>query len=64
MDYHSFRAFADSWFLLAMALFFLGAILWAMRPGRARREAHEAASTMIFRNEARPEAEPDPEEAK
>ncbi|MEI4471043.1 cbb3-type cytochrome c oxidase subunit 3 [Frigidibacter sp. MR17.24] len=63
MDYHSFRAFADSWFLLAMTLFFLGAILWACWPGRARREAHDAASTLIFRNEARPEAAPATKEA-
>ncbi len=34
MDTYSIlRHFADSWMLLAMTLFFLGACLWAFRPG-------------------------------
>ena len=33
MDTYSFlRQLADSWVLLAMALFYLAAILWAFRP--------------------------------
>ncbi len=31
--YTLLRQFADSWMLLAMVLFFLGAVLWALRPG-------------------------------
>lgn len=42
MDYHWFRAFADSWGLVAMAAFFLGALLFAFRPG-SKSLADEAA---------------------
>lgn len=42
MNYHLMREFADSWGLLAMAVFFLGAVLFALRPG-SRRKAEEAA---------------------
>ena len=40
--YTTLRHFADSWFLLAMTLFFLGAILFAFRPG-SKKLADEAA---------------------
>jgi len=33
MDYHIMRTFADSWGLLAMLLFFIGASIFAFRPG-------------------------------
>jgi cytochrome c oxidase cbb3-type subunit IV len=46
------RAFADSWFLLLMFLFFIGVVVWAFRPGS--RKVHEEISTMIFRNDDRP----------
>lgn len=42
-DYHTMRAFADSWMLLAMALFFLGVVGYVLRPG-ARQSADEAAA--------------------
>lgn len=42
MDYHTMRAFADSWALLAMTLFFAGVVFFAFRPG-SRRKADEAA---------------------
>jgi len=42
MDYHTMREFADSWGLLFLALFFVGVILFAFRPG-SRRLAEEAA---------------------
>jgi cytochrome c oxidase cbb3-type subunit 4 len=42
MDYHTRRAFADSWGLLFLALFFVGVILFAFRPG-SRKTAEEAA---------------------
>ncbi|AMX95296.1 MULTISPECIES: cbb3-type cytochrome c oxidase subunit 3 [Mesorhizobium] len=42
MTYNLMRAFADSWGLVAMALFFVGCIAFALRPG-SRRLADEAA---------------------
>jgi cytochrome c oxidase cbb3-type subunit IV len=41
--YTAMRQFADSWALLAMALFFLGAMIFAFRPG-TKKLADEAAS--------------------
>jgi cytochrome c oxidase cbb3-type subunit 4 len=43
MDYHIMRAFADSWGLLAMTLFFVGTVVFALRPG-GKEQADEAAS--------------------
>ncbi len=42
MDYNLMREFADSWALLAMALFFVGVIAFTLRPG-SRKLADEAA---------------------
>lgn len=42
MDYDTLRYFADSWGLLFLALFFIGVVLFAFRPG-SRRHAEEAA---------------------
>jgi cytochrome c oxidase cbb3-type subunit IV len=39
--YDSMRHFADSWGLLGMVVFFLGVVVWVLRPG-ARRAADEA----------------------
>ncbi|MEM5522395.1 cbb3-type cytochrome c oxidase subunit 3 [Sulfitobacter sp. AS59] len=37
MNTYSFlRELADSWVLLAMFLFFAGAVLWAFRPGSTK----------------------------
>ncbi|MGV6849551.1 MAG: cbb3-type cytochrome c oxidase subunit 3 [Marinibacterium sp.] len=37
MDTYSLtRAFADSWMLLALFLFFVGVILWVFRPGASK----------------------------
>ncbi len=33
MDYDTLRHFADSWGMVFMLLFFVGAIAWAVRPG-------------------------------
>lgn len=53
MDFYSLlREFADSWVLLALALFFVGAVVWAFRPGA--RQAHDEAANVPFRNETRP----------
>ncbi|MGB5904589.1 MAG: cbb3-type cytochrome c oxidase subunit 3 [Xanthobacteraceae bacterium] len=40
--YTAMRHFADSWGLLAMTLFFVGAVIFAFRPG-SRAIADEAA---------------------
>jgi len=40
--YSAMRTFADSWGLLGMVVFFVGAVLWTLRPGSAR-GAREAA---------------------
>ena len=57
MDTYSFlRHLADSWFLLAMTLFFVGAIVWVFRPGS--RKSQQEAALSIFRNEARPDHPP------
>lgn len=58
--YSALRAFADSWMLLAMTLFFLGVVVWALRPGSRRTHAETAA--LIFRNDDKPAA-PDRTEA-
>ncbi|MER9662761.1 cbb3-type cytochrome c oxidase subunit 3 [Mesorhizobium sp. M0159] len=42
MTYNFMREFADSWGLLAMALFFLGCVAFAFRRG-SRRQAERAA---------------------
>ncbi|NBO20403.1 MAG: cbb3-type cytochrome c oxidase subunit 3 [Rhodobacteraceae bacterium] len=56
MQTYSFlREMADSWFLLLMTLFFVGAILWALRPG-AKPLQHDAAAS-IFRNDTKPAGE-------
>lgn len=40
--YTAMRQFADSWGLLAMGLFFVGAVLFTLRPG-SKTQAVEAA---------------------
>nr|WP_325252409.1 cbb3-type cytochrome c oxidase subunit 3 [Amylibacter sp.] len=48
MDTYSIlRELADSWFLLAMFCFFVGAILWVFRPGS--RDQHDDASQIPLR---------------
>lgn len=46
--YSLLREFADSWALLALFLFFVGAVLWVWRPGS--RALHEEAALSIFRD--------------
>jgi cytochrome c oxidase cbb3-type subunit 4 len=41
--YTAMRHFADSWGLLAMALFFIGVVVFTLRPG-SKKSAHDAAS--------------------
>ena len=55
MNYHIFREIADSWVLLAMFVFFVGAILWSWRPGS--RATHKDAADVPFRHEDAPAGE-------
>ncbi|MDP3897363.1 MAG: cbb3-type cytochrome c oxidase subunit 3 [Mesorhizobium sp.] len=43
MDYHFMREFADSWGLLFLALFFVGVVIFAFRPG-SKKQAEDAAN--------------------
>lgn len=43
LDYHTLRAFADSWVLLAMVLFFVLVVAWVFRP-TASSKYNDAAS--------------------
>lgn len=53
MDFYSLlREFADSWVLLMMALFFLGTIFWAFRPGS--RKLHQDIAQSIFDHDEKP----------
>jgi cytochrome c oxidase cbb3-type subunit 4 len=42
MEYNLMREFADSWGLLAMALFFVGCIAFALRPSGKAHADHAA----------------------
>ena len=55
MNYHIFREIADSWVLLDMFVFFVGAIAWAWRPGS--RATHKDAADVPFRHEDAPAGE-------
>jgi cytochrome c oxidase cbb3-type subunit 4 len=53
METYTFlRQLADSWFLLAMFVFFIGVILWVLRPGSSAQ--HRDTANVVFRNEDRP----------
>ena len=53
MDTYSLlRAFADSWWLLAMTLFFLGVVLYTLRPGS--RDIHDQIAETPLRNDTLP----------
>jgi cytochrome c oxidase cbb3-type subunit IV len=43
MEYNNLRHLADSWGLLVMAVFFVGAVLFALRPGGGE-QARDAAN--------------------
>ena len=53
------RAFADSWHLLFMFVFFIAVVIFAFRPGS--RKVHDETSNMIFRNDERPAVDSDEE---
>ena len=50
--YTLLRAFADSWMLLALTLFFLGVVAWAFRPGS--RQTHRDTAAIPFRHDTTP----------
>lgn len=50
--YSILREFADSWFLIVMFAIFVGAGLWAFRPGA--RAIHDDAAMVPFRHDDRP----------
>jgi len=50
--YTILRAFADSWMLLALFAFFIGVVIWVMRPGA--RDAYRDVADIPFRNEDAP----------
>ena len=53
MDTYSFlRELADSWVLLAMTVFYIGAIFWAFRPGS--REVHRDIANIPLRDDKAP----------
>ena len=55
MDTYSWlRELADSWVLLALTVFFIGVVVWALRPGS--RPLHDDAAQVPFRHEAPAEA--------
>jgi cytochrome c oxidase cbb3-type subunit IV len=49
MDYNDLRHFADSWGLLCMAVFFIGAALFAFRPGS--RDLGKDAANIPFKED-------------
>jgi cytochrome c oxidase cbb3-type subunit IV len=49
------RAFADSWHLLFMFLFFIGVFIYILRPGANK--VHDETANMIFRNDDKPEGD-------
>ena len=59
--YGLLREFADSWALVALTLVFIGAVVWAWRPGSER--LHDDAAKSIFRNDVKPVADRDQKEA-
>lgn len=50
--YSLLREFADSWMLLVLFLFFVGVMLWVIRPGS--NAIHSEAASTPFRNEDAP----------
>jgi cytochrome c oxidase cbb3-type subunit 4 len=53
MDTYSiFRQIADSWVLLLMFAFFVGAVFWAFRPGSS--SSYRDTANIPFRNEDKP----------
>ncbi|MEM8760618.1 MAG: cbb3-type cytochrome c oxidase subunit 3 [Pseudomonadota bacterium] len=58
--YTILRAFADSWFLIAMLTFFLGVVLYTLRPGS--RSKHADIASIPLRHADAPITDDDAEE--
>ncbi len=56
--YTLLREMADSWALLALTVFFVGAALWAFRPGS--KVIHQDAANVIFKHDKKPGPVPGP----
>lgn len=52
--YTLLRQIADSWVLLALFLFFLGMIVWVLRPGSTK--TYSDVADIPFRHEDKPAA--------
>ncbi|MCM2562758.1 cbb3-type cytochrome c oxidase subunit 3 [Lutimaribacter sp. EGI FJ00015] len=53
METYSFlRQLADSWFLLAMFVFFIGVVIFAFRPGSTK--VYDDVADIPFRHEDKP----------
>ena len=50
--YTLLRELADSWALLALTVFFVGAAIWAFRPGS--KAIHDEAANVIFKHDKKP----------
>ncbi|MBK5932627.1 cytochrome c oxidase cbb3-type subunit 4 [Rhodovulum imhoffii] len=50
--YSALRAFADSWALLALTMFFIGVVVWVFRPGSTPQ--HRDSANIPFRHEDKP----------
>lgn len=50
--YSLLRELADSWALLALTVFFVGAAIWAFRPGS--KAIHQDAANVIFKHDKKP----------
>ena len=64
MEQYTFlRQLADSWVLLALFAFFVGVILWVLRPGSNK--VHRDTANIPFRHEDKPAQTPvQPKEAR
>jgi len=58
-EYSILRQFADSWMLLVLFAFFVGVILWVLRPGSSK--TYQDTANIPFRHEDKPAT---PEEAR
>ncbi|MYM56130.1 cbb3-type cytochrome c oxidase subunit 3 [Thalassovita mangrovi] len=63
MDTYSLlRQFADSWVLLALCAFFVGVIIFVMRPGSSK--TYRDVADIPFRHEDKPAPRGDAKEAR
>lgn len=59
METYTFlREMADSWALLVLTLIFVGASVWAFRPGS--KAIHQDAANVIFKHDKKPGSVPGP----